>query len=82
MSRPCAKPYIGSVIADPSAVADLEAGLARTAATQMTFAQALAWFEGALVEVRALCPGFDADWMEDLESDFAIARAVNGLPPA
>jgi hypothetical protein len=48
----------------------------------MTFAQALAWYEGALAEVRALRPDFDADWLADLESDFAIARAVNGLPPA
>ena len=46
---------------------------------RMCFAQALAWYEGALAEVRALRPDFDADWLEDLEPDFAIARAVNGL---
>jgi hypothetical protein len=70
------------VIADPRALADLEASLARDAAIQMTYAQALAWYEGALAEVRRLRPDFDADWLEDLASDFAIARAVNGLPPA
>lgn len=79
---PAACPYIAGVIADPRAIADLEDRLARSATAQMTFAQALAWYEGALVEVRALRPDFDADWLEDLESDFAIARAVNGLPPA
>lgn len=82
MSSRRSNPYIDRVIADPRALADLEAGLARGAATQMSFAQALAWYEGALAEVRALRPDFDADWLEDLESDFAIARAVNGLPPA
>jgi len=81
MLRPRANPYIGRVIANPRALADLEASLARSAATQMSFAQALAWYEGALAEVRALRPDFDADWMENLESVFAIARAVNGLPP-
>ena len=70
------------MVTDPQALADLEDRLARSATAQMTFAQALAWYEGALAEVRALRPDFDADWLEDLAPDFAIARAVNGLPPA
>ena len=70
------------MVTDPQALADLEARLARTADAGMTHLQALAWYEGALAEVRQLWPDFDADWLEDLESDFAIARAVNGLPPA
>jgi len=74
--------YIGAVIADPRALADLEARLARSASAQMTVAQAFAWYEGALAEVRALRPDFDADWLDDLAPDLAIARAVNGLPPA
>jgi hypothetical protein len=69
------------VITDPRRLKDLEDRLAGDAGAAMTFAQALAWYEGALVEVRALRPDFDTDWIEDLESDLAVARAVNGLPP-
>lgn len=69
------------MVTDPQALAELEDRLARSASAQMTFAQALAWYEGALAEVRALHGDFGADWMEDLAADFAVARAANGLPP-
>lgn len=48
----------------------------------MSLPEALAWYAAALAEARAVRPDLGADWLEDLAPDFAIARAVNGLPPA
>lgn len=48
----------------------------------MTFEEALARFSALWVEARGLRDDLGADWEEDLRADFAIARAVNGLPPA
>ena len=70
------------MVTNPRALAEFEDRAARSDAQAMTFDQALAWYEGALAEVRALRPDFDADWLEDLAADLAVARAVNGLPPA
>lgn len=48
----------------------------------LTFENALARFAALWVHARALNPHMGADWREDLEADLAVARAVNGLPPA
>jgi hypothetical protein len=70
------------VIEDPSRLAAFEERIARGAQPGMDYPQALAWFAGALAEARALRPDLGSDWLDDLAPDFAIARAVNGLPPA
>lgn len=48
---------------------------------EMTYAQSLEIFEALWEEAMALNPDFPGDWEADLAPDFAIARAVNGLPP-
>jgi hypothetical protein len=70
-----------TVINDPSHLAAFEARVAGAADRAMSFPEALAWYAAALAEARALRPDLGADWLEDLAADFAIARAVNGLPP-
>lgn len=48
-----------------------------------TYEGALAVFKALWVEARSLRADFpDEDWRRDLEPDLAVARAVNGLPPA
>jgi hypothetical protein len=75
--------YIGhTVIKDPSHLAVFEARYAEGAYGALTLPEALAWYAAALAEARAVRPDLGADWRDDLEPDFAIARAVNGLPPA
>jgi hypothetical protein len=58
-----------------------EVDYARRRFHTMSFEEALALFEGLWAEARALNPDFPTDWRDDLEPDFAIARALNGLPP-
>jgi hypothetical protein len=48
----------------------------------MTYGEALARFAALWAEARLLNPELGQNWLEDLEPDFAVARAVNGLPPA
>jgi len=59
-----------------------EAEYQRTAYRQLGVPDALALFERLLDEACALDPAFGVDWRADLAPDLAIARAVNGLPPA
>jgi hypothetical protein len=62
---------------------EFELRYARDRAAHATYDEALAVFKGLWAEACALRPDFPAaDWRGDLESDLAIARAVNGLPPA
>jgi hypothetical protein len=62
---------------------ELERRYARRRDSQATYGQALAVFKALWTEARTLRPDFPAvDWRRDLEPDLAIARAVNGLPPA
>jgi len=48
---------------------------------ERTWSEALAVFAAMWREAVALNPEFPGDWRDDLAPDFAIARAVNGLPP-
>ena len=61
---------------------ELEAQDQREAYRDMTYAEALQRFEALWAEARALRPDFGDDWENDLEPVLAVARAVNGLPPA
>ena len=48
----------------------------------LTFREALARYSALWAEARALRDDLGADWEKDLAPTLAIARAVNGLPPA
>ena len=60
---------------------DLESRWARDLLAGMTYSEALAIFEALWEEARSLNPDFPGDWRDDIDSDIAIARALNGLPP-
>lgn len=54
----------------------------REAFRGLSYEQALARFSSLWAEARQLNPDVGKNWLEDLEPDLAVARAVNGLPPA
>lgn len=54
----------------------------REAFRDLTFDDALKIFTALWNEARRLNPEFGADWREDLQADLAVARVLNGLPPA
>lgn len=70
------------MIVPSPALAQLEARYQRDAFRDLTYEQALARFAALWAEALALGADLGADWREDLEADLAVARAVNGLPPA
>lgn len=48
-----------------------------------TYEDALAVFKALWLEACSLRPDFPSpDWRRDIEPDLALARAINGLPPA
>ena len=69
------------MLADNARLRRFEAAYQRTAYRSWTYHQALALYQMMLYEVRLLRPDLGQDWREDLASDLAIARALNGLPP-
>jgi hypothetical protein len=58
-----------------------ERDYARTRRETATFSRALETFEALWIEARALNSDFPGPWEADLAPDFAVARAINGLPP-
>ena len=60
----------------------LEAEYLGAAYAAMSYEESLARFAALWAEARELDPGFTQGWLADLEPDLAVARAVNGLPPA
>ncbi len=63
-------------------LAEFEARYQREAYADRTYVEALARFAALWAEARALNPELGADWSHDLQADIAVARALNGLPPA
>ena len=61
---------------------EFEARYRREAHRDMSFHEALALFEAMWIHARKLNPDLGEDWREDLEATIAVARALNGLPPA
>jgi hypothetical protein len=59
---------------------ELEARDARE--RSLTYADALERYAALWREAQALNPSLGTDWADDLAADLALARAVNGLPPA
>lgn len=75
--------YIALGMIEPSAaLADFEARYQRDAFRGLTYDQALARFAALWAEAVAIGADLQGDWREDLDADLAVARAVNGLPPA
>jgi hypothetical protein len=70
-------------VIEPSALLrDFEARYAREAWRGLSYPAALALFAGLWTEAQLLNPEAGDDWEHDLAADFAVARAVNGLPPS
>ena len=60
---------------------EFEAQQAREAHVGRSYADALARFTALWVYAREINPSMGADWMDDIQADIAVARALNGLPP-
>lgn len=63
-------------------LSELERRYAREIIGGLSYQEALARFTALWVEAHKLNPDFPGNWREDLDADLAVARAVNGLPPA
>ncbi len=61
---------------------ELDQRYQREALRGLAYPQALARFAALWAEARELGASGRDDWETDLEPDLAVARAVNGLPPA
>ena len=61
---------------------DFEANYRREAYRDLSFREALSIFEAMWVHARKLNPRLGEDWRADLQASIAVARALNGLPPA
>jgi len=60
----------------------LERRYAREQLGRLTYEEGLALFTALWCEARELNPDFPGEWQEDIAPALAMARAVNGLPPA
>lgn len=69
------------MIRDWGRVEALERRYEREALRDLEYPDALRRFTALWAEALLLNPEIGADWLEDLESDLAVARALNGLPP-
>jgi hypothetical protein len=63
-------------------LADFEARYAREGYRGLTYDAALGLYAALWAEACQLNRHIGEDWQDDLAPDLAIARAVNGLPPA
>ena len=70
------------MVRSSEALAAFEARYQREAYRGLSYPDALARFGALWAEARALHPDLGDDWEQDLAADLAVARAVNGLPPA
>ena len=70
------------MIEPSAALAEFEARYQRDAFRGLTYEQALARFAALWAGAVAIGADLQGDWREDLDADLAVARAVNGLPPA
>lgn len=61
---------------------DFEAQDERDAYAGLTYEEALGRFERLWAYAREIAPDVGEDWEADLAADLAVARAINGLPPA
>jgi hypothetical protein len=61
---------------------DFEAADERESLAGLTYEQALQRYAALWAYAREVDPQAGSDWREDVAADLAVARAVNGLPPA
>ena len=61
---------------------EFDARYRREAYRDLSFREALSIFEAMWVHARNLNPHLGEDWREDIKASIAVARALNGLPPA
>ena len=69
------------MIRNPERLEAFERADSRERLADLTYSQALAIFAALWREARTIAPESGVAWLEDLEPDLAVARAVNGLPP-
>lgn len=69
------------MLKNPERVARFERDDTRERFGDMSLAEALALFEALWAHGATLGSEVRRDWRAGLESTFAIARAINGLPP-
>lgn len=75
--------YLLSVmIASSDLLNELEARYQREAFADLTYEEALRRFAALWAEARLLRSDLGSGWEADLDSDLAVARAVNGLAAA
>ncbi len=72
--------YIEAMTRDWARVQELERHQ-REALSDVDYPEALRRFASLWAEALLVNPHIGADWQKDLESDIAVARAVNGLSP-
>lgn len=70
------------MLKNPDRLARFEQADNRRRFRSMSYSEALRLFESLWAEATVLGMELPGDWRADLESDFAIARAINGLPPS
>lgn len=70
------------MIQHPDRLREIEARAASFSPAEPDFEARLTRFAALWAHARLIAPGSGADWRHDLEPDLAVARAVNGLPPA
>jgi hypothetical protein len=69
------------VIRNPERLEAFERTDSRDRLADLIYSQALVIFAALWREARTVAPESAVPWIEDLEPDLAVARAVNGLPP-
>lgn len=77
-----AAPYIGGVLNPTALWREFEARDERETYADLTYEQALRRFAALWAYAREVNASIGEDWEEDIQADLAVARAINGLPPA
>jgi hypothetical protein len=70
------------MIRDRQLLEEFERRYQMEAYEDLTYPEALSRYEAMWVLAREIDPELGCDWEDDLAPDLAVARAVNGLPPA
>ena len=70
------------MIKSPHLLQELNRRYERETLADLSYAAALQRFAALWAEARELGVVDNEDWLTDLKPDLAIARALNGLPPA
>jgi hypothetical protein len=74
--------YLWSMIRHTSSLDAIQRRYAREVLAGRSYLEAVAVFEALWRQALLLNSEFPGDWHEDIAGDIAVARAVNGLPPA